>query len=152
MLWCGVDTVRAVLWSVNYPRRLRARITGRIAVKTSIALAAAGLMLGWLLERDEPWYRVWILAAACCGLAGSITFRRFRVRNEETLLAAERARLVEGARFSLVGVRELLARDASFRRYMYAMSLFGAGNLTLIPVLVVCLTRFCICRRSGRSR
>ena len=40
--------------------------------------------------------------------------------------------------FSLGGVRELLARDASFRRYMYAMSLFGAGNLTLIPVLVVC--------------
>jgi hypothetical protein len=133
-----VDTVRAVLWSANYPRRLRARITGRIAVNTSIALAAAGLMLGWLLERGEPWYRVWILVAAGCGLAGSIAFRRFRVRNEETLLAAERARLVEGASFSLGGVRELLARDASFRRYMYAMSLFGAGNLTLIPVLVVC--------------
>src|SRR6188474_3352725 len=38
VLWCGVDTVRAVLWSANYPRRLRARITGRIAVNTSIAL------------------------------------------------------------------------------------------------------------------
>src|SRR6188474_1323060 len=25
VLWCGVDTVRAVLWSANYPRRLRAR-------------------------------------------------------------------------------------------------------------------------------
>jgi len=32
----------------------------------------------------------------------------------------------------------LLARDASFRRYMYAMSLFGAGNLMLTPVLIVC--------------
>ena len=138
VLWCGVDTVRAVLWSANYPRRLRARITGRIAVNTSIALATAGLTLGWLLGRGEPWYRVWILVSAGCGLAGSVAFRRFRVRNEETLLAAERARLVEGASFSLGGVRELLARDASFRRYMYAMSLFGAGNLTLIPVLVVC--------------
>ena len=45
-----------------------ARITGRIAVNTSIALAAAGLTLGWLLERGEPWYRVWILVAAGCGL------------------------------------------------------------------------------------
>ena len=138
ILWCGVDTVRAVLWSVNYPRRLRARITGRIAVNTSIALASAGLVLGWLLEREEPWFRIWIVAAASCGLAGSITFRRFRVRNEAALLAAERARLGEGASFSLAGVRGLLARDAAFRRYMYAMSLFGAGNLTLIPVLVVC--------------
>jgi hypothetical protein len=138
VLWCGVDTVRAVLWSANYPRRLRARITGRIAVNTSIALAAAGLALGWLLERGEPWYRVWIVVAAGCGLAGSIAFRRFEVRHEETLLAAERARLVEGASVSLAGVRDLLRRDAPFRRYMYAMSLFGAGNLSLIPLLVVC--------------
>jgi hypothetical protein len=97
-------------------------------------------------------YRVWILVAAGCGLAGSIAFRRFRVRNEETLLAAERARLVEGASFSLGGVRELLARDASFRRYMYAMSLFGAGNLTLIPCWSCASTKFYTCRRSGRSR
>ncbi len=138
ILWCGVDTVRAVLWSANFPRRLRARITGRIAVNTSIALATGGLVLGWLLERGEPWFRVWIVAAACCGLVGSIAFRRFRVRHEGALLAAERARLVDGASFSLAGVRELLARDAAFRRYMYAMSLFGAGNLTLIPILVIC--------------
>lgn len=138
ILWCGVDTVRAVLWSANYPRRLRARITGRIAMNTSIALASGGLVLGWLLGRGEPWYRLWILAAATSGLAGSIAFRRFRVRNEAALLSAERARLEQGASFSLAGIRELLARDAAFRRYMYAMSLFGAGNLALIPVLVVC--------------
>lgn len=139
ILWCGVDTVRAVLWSANYPRRLRARITGRIAMNTSIALATGGLVLGWLLEQGTAWYRVWMLAAASCGLLGSLAFRRFRVRQEEALLAAERARLVGGASFSLAGVRDLLVRDASFRRYMYAMSLFGAGNLALTPVLIVCL-------------
>ena len=46
LLWAGVETVRAVLWSVNYPRRLRARITSRITVLTSVALAASGLCLG----------------------------------------------------------------------------------------------------------
>ena len=25
LLWAGVDTVRSVIWSVNYPRHLRAR-------------------------------------------------------------------------------------------------------------------------------
>src|SRR6185295_16841627 len=54
LLWSGVETVRAVLWSVNYPRHLRARITGRITTLTSIALAVSGLALGWLLEQHGP--------------------------------------------------------------------------------------------------
>ena len=139
LLWAGVDTVRSVIWSVNYPRRLRARITGRIMVNGSIALAASGLVLGCLLEHDDPWYRAAILAAAACGVAGSFAFKHFRVRQESRLLADELARVREGARFDLGGIRDLLVRDAGFRRYMFAMSVFGAGNLMLTPLLVVCL-------------
>jgi hypothetical protein len=139
LLWAGVDTVRSVIWSVNYPRRLRARITGRIMINGAVALAASGLLLGWLLQQGEPWFRVAILAAAACGVAGAVSFRRFRVRREEQLLAAERERVREGARFDLGGIRDLLARDAAFRRYMVAMSFFGAGLLSLTPLLVMCL-------------
>ena len=139
LLWAGVDTVRSVIWSVNYPRHLRARVTGRIMVNGSIALAASGLVLGWLLEHDDPWYRAAIVAAAACGLAGSVAFKRFRVRQEKRLLSDELARVREGARFDLGGIRDLLARDAHFRSYMLAMSVFGAGNLTLTPLMVVCL-------------
>jgi hypothetical protein len=139
LLWAGVDTVRSVIWSVNYPRHLRARITGRIMVNGSIALAGSGLLLGWLLERDDPWYRAAILAAAVAGFAGSVAFGRFRVRREQRLLSDEMARLREGARFDLAGIRQLLARDATFRRYMLAMSIFGAGHLMLTPLLVVCI-------------
>jgi hypothetical protein len=32
-----------------------------------------------------------------------------------------------------------LASDATFRRYMLAMSIFGAGHLMLTPLLVVCI-------------
>jgi MFS family permease len=137
LFWAGVDTVRSVIWSVNYPRRLRARVTGRIMVNGAFALAASGLALGWLLEHDDPWYRVAILAAAGCGLAGSVGMRRFRVRQEERLLADERARIDAGARFDLEGIRDLLIRDARYRRYMLAMSTFGAGNLMLTPLVVV---------------
>jgi hypothetical protein len=139
MLWAGVDTVRSVIWSVNYPRRLRARVTGRILVYTSLALSAVGLSVGWLLERDGPWLQLAILAAACCGLAGTRAFRGFPVRREGSLLDAERARLAEGARFDLGAIRELLARDAGFRHYMYAMSLFGAGLLSLPPLMIICI-------------
>jgi MFS family permease len=139
LLWAGIDTVRSVIWSVNYPRHLRARITGRIMVNGSIALAGSGLLLGWLLEHDDPWYRAAILAAAVSGLAGSVAFGRFRVRQEQRLLADELTRLRGGARFDLAGIRQLLASDATFRRYMLAMSIFGAGHLMLTPLLVVCI-------------
>jgi MFS family permease len=139
LLWAGVDTVRSVIWSVNYPRHLRARITGRILINGSVALAATGLLLGWLLERDGPWFRIAIVAAGCCGIAGGWATRRFRVRREAQLLEAERSRVEEGVRFDLAGIRQLLARDADFRHYMFAMSLFGAGFLALTPLLVICL-------------
>ena len=139
VLWAGVDTVRSVVWSVNYPRRLRARVTGRIMVNGAVALAATGLLLGWLLEQPGPWYRVALVAASAAGIAGSLAFRGMRVRREQRLLEHERARLREGLRFDLAGVRQLLAGDLRFRRYMLAMSVFGAGHLMLTPLLVVCM-------------
>jgi len=139
LLWAGVDTVRSVIWSVNYPRRLRARVTGRIMVNGSIALATSGLVLGWLLGRDAPWYRAAIRAAAACGLVGGLAYRRTRVRQERRLLSDELSRLSAGTRFDLRGIRQLLAGDERFRRYMLAMSVFGAGNLMLTPLMVVCL-------------
>ncbi len=75
LLWAGVETVRSVLWSVNYPTRLRARITGRITINTSIALAFVGLGVGWLLGREGPWWRIAIVAGAACGIAGTMAFQ-----------------------------------------------------------------------------
>jgi len=138
LLWAGIETVRSVLWSVNYPSRMRARITGRITVNTSIALAIVGLGIGWLLGREGPWWRIAIVAGSCCGIAGATAFRKLWVRREEELLEAERARMQEGATFGLAGIRELMARDAAFRRYQLAMSMFGAGVLSLTPLMVVC--------------
>ncbi|MDH4166220.1 MAG: hypothetical protein OEY13_10515 [Gammaproteobacteria bacterium] len=139
LLWAGVETVRSVLWSVNYPSRLRARITGRITINTSIALAITSLGVGWLLGHGGPWWRIAIAAGSCCGVAGALAFRQFKVRREDELLEAERTRLVEGAGFGFYGMRALLARDDAFRRYQYAMSMFGAGLLSLTPLMVICL-------------
>jgi MFS family permease len=139
LLWAGVETVRSVLWSVNYPSRLRARITGRITINTSIALAITGLGIGWLLGHDGPWWRIAIVLGSVCGVAGALAFRQFKVRREADLLEAERERQVAGASFGFGGMRALLARDEAFRRYQYAMSMFGAGLLSLTPLMVICL-------------
>ena len=110
----------SVLWSVNYPSRLRARITGRITINTSIALAITGLGIGWLLGHEGPWWRIAIVVGSACGVGGAFAFRQFKVRREDELLEAERARVVAGATFGSGGMRALLARDEAFRRYQYA--------------------------------
>jgi len=138
LLWSGVETVRSVLWSVNYPARMRARITGSITISTSVVLAIVSLGIGWLLGRDGPGWRIAILAGALVGSFGAAAFGRFRVRREEQLLEAERERMEQGATFGIAGIRSLLARDAAFRDYQVAMSLFGAGLLSLTPLMVVC--------------
>lgn len=139
LLWTGVETVRAVLWSVNYPSRIRARITGRIAMNTSIALALVGVLMGWLLGLQGPAWRIFVLVCCMCAVAGAIRFGRFQVRSEQALLDQERERLAEGIAFGVRGMRELLRRDPAFREYQYALAMFGAGLLAVTPLLIVCL-------------
>jgi len=138
LLWAGVETVRAVLWTVNYPSRMRARITGRITINTSVVLAIVSLGIGWLLGQEGPWWRIAIVVGAVAGIAGAVAFRQFRVRREEQLLEQERVRVEQGATFGLAGVRALLARDPAFRDYQVAMSVFGSGMISLTPLMVVC--------------
>lgn len=138
LLWSGVETVRAVLWTVNYPSRMRARVTGLITINTSVVLAIVSLGIGTLLGRSWPWWRVAIVTGATLGFLGSIAFRQFRVRREEQLLEHERARVEQGAGFGLAAMRELLARDTAFRDYQVAMSMFGAGLLSLTPLMIIC--------------
>ena len=140
LLWAGVETVRAVLWTVNYPSRMRARITGRITINTSVVLAIVSLGIGWLLGHEGPWWRIAVIVGAAFGLAGSIAIRQFRVRREDRLLDLERTRVEQGATFGVAGIRELLARDPAFKDYQIAMSVFGAGMISLTPLMVVCLS------------
>ena len=62
------------------------------------------------------------------------------VSAEDQLLDLERARVEQGATFGVAGIRELLARDPAFKDYQIAMSVFGAGMISLTPLMVVCLS------------
>jgi len=139
MLWAGVLTVRASLWTANYPRHVMARMTGRIVVYNEVGMAAIALTAGWLLDRHAAWARWLYLLAAVAGLGASWLFRAVRVRREYRLLAAEAD---EGGAtpFSLRMLREILAADPAFRRYMFWMSMYGTGNLMVNAQMVVLFT------------
>jgi hypothetical protein len=136
-MWSGVLTVRAAMWTLNYPRNVLARITGRIVVVSYLAVAVSAGMVGWAIERSTIDPR-WIYAGgAVAGLCAAWLYRETRVRRQFRLLAEETAHGPAGQVFSLRMLRQILAEDPSYREYMFWMGLFGAGNLVLIAQLVV---------------
>src|SRR5687768_9191105 len=58
VLWTGILTVRAAIWSANYPRAALARYTGRIVIVSSLAVSFAAALAAWTLDHgviDSRW-------------------------------------------------------------------------------------------------
>jgi len=137
VLWGGILTVRAAVWTANYPRNVLARITGRIAIVNAIAVATSAALVGWVLEAQAIDARWLYGAGAAAGLTGAWLYRSMRVRREFRLLAAEAASGARSDPFSLRMLMEILREDPSYREYMLWMGIFGAGNLILTAQLVL---------------
>jgi MFS family permease len=137
VLWAGILTVRAAVWSANYPRHVMARVTSRIVMASSLGIALVALLAGWILDVQARSARWLYLFAASCGLLAAFLYRAVRVRREYQLLAAEAEIGATDSTFSLSMFRQILREDASFRSYMFWMSLYGSGNLMMTAQLVV---------------
>ena len=137
VVWAGVLTVRAAVWSANYPRNMLARITGRIVIINSIAVAASAALVGWALEARVIQARWLYGAGALAGLAAAWLYRAMRVRREFQLLAAETASAAPSEPFSLRMLTEILKQDPAYREYMVWMGIFGGGTLMLTAQLVL---------------
>ena len=137
VLWAGILTVRAAVWSANYPRHVMARITSRIVMASSLGIAVVALVAGWIIDAHARSARWLYLFAALCGLLAALRYRAVRVRREYQLLAAETETGATAGAFSLAMFRQILRDDASFRGYMFWLSLYGAGNLMMTAQLVV---------------
>jgi MFS family permease len=139
LAYCGVITLRAAIWRANFPRHVRATITGRIAVTYSVLMAITAALIGVAMEWREDAWRGLVPLTALLGLLAAWRYRRFTVRGHGRLLREEAAE--RGARgVRLVDAIDVLKNDVWYRRYMMTMFLFGSGNLMVIALLVVILT------------
>jgi MFS family permease len=136
-LWTGILTVRAAVWSANYPRQAIGRYTGRIVIASSLAVALAAALAAWVLDRGVVDSRWLYGAGAVAGFAAAWLYRAARVRREFVLLAEETAAVGRTEPFSLGMLFEILRKDPHFREYMFWMGVFGGGNLMLTSQLVV---------------
>ena len=137
VLWSGILTVRSSVWTANYPRAVLARVTGRIVVVSSFGVAAASALAGIVVESRPGWSRALYLLAAVAGLAAAWLYRQTRVRREFQLLLAETESVGESQVFSLSQLRKILREDPAYRRYMFWLGVYGAGNLMVNAQFVV---------------
>ncbi len=137
VVWTGLLTVRAAIWSANYPRQSIGRYTGRIVIASSLAVALAATLAAWTLDTGRVDSRWLYGAGAAAGLIAAWLYRAARVRREFALLAEENAVAGRSEPFSLRMLAEILRADPHFREYMFWMGVFGGGNLMLTSQLVV---------------
>ena len=137
VLWAGILTVRAAVWSANYPRNVLARITGRLVIVNSVAVACSAALVGWALEAHAVDARWLYGGGALAGLLGAWLYRAMRVRREFRLLAEEAASGARSEPFSLGMLTRILKEDPTYREYMLWMGVFGGGTLMLTAQLVL---------------
>jgi hypothetical protein len=137
VVWTGILTVRAAVWSANYPRAALARYTGRIVIVSSLAVSLAAALAAWVLDTGRVDSRWLYGTGAAAGLLAAWLYRAARVRREFALLAEENAAAGRTEPFSLGMLFEILGKDPHFREYMFWMGIYGGGNLMLTSQLVV---------------
>lgn len=137
VIWTGILTIRAAVWSANYPRQAIGRYTGRIVIVSSLAVSLAAALAAWVLDTGRVDARWLYGAGALAGLVAAWLYRSARVRRQFALLAEETAAVGRTEPFSLGMLFEILKKDPHFREYMFWMGLFGGGNLMLTSQLVV---------------
>src|SRR5215467_1229213 len=137
VLWAGILTIRAAIWSANYPRNVLARMTGRIVIINAVAVATSAALVGWALEAHFIEARWLYGGGLLAGLLAAWLYRAMRVRREFALLAAETASVAQSEPFSLHMLTQILRDDPAYREYMLWMGIFGAGNLMLTAQLVL---------------
>jgi len=137
--WSGVITIRSSIWRMNFPRHVRARITGRMMALSAILIAFTGAGIGLLLDWQQDSFRMIYPVAAMFGLLFVVIYRKTPVRRQTQLLARERTGSSGG--FHARQFIAVLAEDRKFRRYMMVMMVFGCGNLMMLAPAIAMLDK-----------
>ena len=138
MIWSGYITIRSTIWQANYPRVIRARITGKTATVQVLTASLLGSGMGLAMDMDTRNYRVLLIAGSIIGLGGIYAWSRIRVRKQVALMRREREDDTE-SQPSINPLRTLrvLQEDHYFAGYIAAQFVLGMGNLMVPSVLAI---------------
>jgi len=139
LAWAGVITLRAAIWRANFPRHVRAQITGRITVIYSMIIALTAAVLGGVMSIWPDSWRWMFPLAGVLGVLAALRYQRMRIRMGARLRRNEQAQRLHRRGGQFRAAFGILRTDLWFRRYMLTMFAFGSGNLMVIALLVIIL-------------
>lgn len=139
LAWAGVITLRAAIWRANFPRHVRARITGRITVIYSLIIAVTAAIIGAAMSWWPESWRLLFPLAGLFGMIAALRYQRTRIRLGARLRRSEQNQRLTRRGGQFRASLEILTRDRWYRRYMLTMFAFGSGNLMVIALLVILL-------------
>ncbi len=138
MIWSGYITIRSTIWQANYPRAIRAKITGKTATVFVLMSSVLGSAMGLAMDADERSYRVLLMIGSCVGLGGIYAWSRIRVRKQPALMRSERDESAnQPPSINPLRVLRILRDDPNYRRYMVAQFVLGIGNLMVMPMQAI---------------
>ena len=156
-LTTGIVTMRSIVWRMNYPRSVRAQITGRFTLLFSLIGAIGPLVAYALVDMDQDAFRIVYPASVVVAAFGVFNFSRIRLRHEAELLRYERQPAARPERHGAAGsiyefnppadaaseTREnfwtVLRRDKSYRGYMLWQFVAGAANMMGEVVIIAAI-------------
>ena len=141
-LTAGVITIRSVVWSLNYPRDVRARTTGRLQMVTSLVMVLTTVIAAPILDTNPMTFRWMYVVAMLLALLGVMAFTRVNVAGERRQRVRER-HSIKVARSSKTRFRffQILRRDKQFARYQAYQFLNGISNLSIEAPLIYLVSR-----------
>jgi len=148
-LLAGIISLRSTVWRSNYPRHVRASMTGKLTLIQSLIIAISPVLGYAVLDQNPQAFRVIYPLSVIVAAIGVLAFARVRMRQERELLRYERQAGVQPTRHGLeptvyeydpqAGPQtfwQVLRHDGHFRFYMICQFLAGAANMMGETVIV----------------
>jgi MFS family permease len=140
VLMSGFITIRSLVWTLNYPREGRARITMRLGMLTTLTIAATSFAGGLVLDATPESFRTVYGVGALLSLLGVLAISRVRIVDEREHLALERV-VIDGVRSRGPSMLELLRHNTLYAEYQAWQFLLGASNMMIEATLVYLVSR-----------
>jgi MFS family permease len=140
----GVITIRSVVWTLNYPREARARVTSRLQILTILTMTVTSLLGGLFLDADPASFRAVYAVGALLAVLGVLAFSRVRLIGETAQLVREREthHAETGTTpASLASAWYVLRHDPLYARYQACQFLIGVANMMIEAPLIYLVSR-----------
>jgi MFS family permease len=139
LLIAGIVTARSVTWSLNYGRNLRARVTGRLQLISSLTTVMMTSLAGLLMDAHPENFRWLYGAGVVLGAVGVWSFSRVTVVGELRQRVMERRG--DSDEDGRNGFLRILRTDHNYARYQLYQFISGVAAMMLEPALVYLVSK-----------